>query len=108
MAGLVPATRDLNPTQQSKSAIQVSRQGVDARHRAELDAKLLGGELFRLGDPAFDAGRQADFLADLLGIRPAKLGELPVVENAEIVELLFDRRRDMRQLLQVVRDAARS
>jgi hypothetical protein len=35
-----------------------------------------------------------------------KLGQLPVVEDAEIVELLLDRPRDARKLLEVVCGAA--
>src|SRR5262245_38840100 len=46
---------------------------------------LFRHKLFRLGDPSFDAGRQPDLFADPLGIGGAKLGDLPVVEHAEIV-----------------------
>src|ERR1043166_8780839 len=58
---------------------------------------LLGDELFRLRDPAFDAAGQSDLLADLLGIGAAKLGDLRVVEYAEVVELLLDRAGDAGQ-----------
>ena len=69
--------------------------------------ELLCDELFRLGDPALDAAGKSDFLADLLGVRIVQLGKLRVVEHAEIVELLLDRARHARQLLQIVGDAAR-
>ncbi len=51
---------------------------------------------------------QTDFLADLLGIGRSKLGQLRVVEYAEVVELLLDRARHAGQLLEIVGDAARA
>ena len=36
-----------------------------------------------------------------------ELGDLRIVEDAEIVELLLDRRRNAGQLLEIVGDAAR-
>src|SRR5579862_4929158 len=59
-------------------------------------------QLFRLGDPAFDAAGKPDLLADIVGSRRRQRGDLRVVEDAEVVELLLDHRRDTRQLFQIV------
>src|SRR6187200_2143656 len=66
------------------------------------------GDGLGLRDPAFDATGQSDFLADLVGGGGLEVCDLPIMEDAEIVELLFDRRRDPDKLLQVVGDAARA
>src|SRR5262245_20497872 len=69
--------------------------------RATMTA-LLGAQFLRPGNPAFHAAGQADFLADLVRRLRSETGDLPIVENAEIVELLLDRRRDMREFLEIV------
>ena len=79
----------------------ICRYGRQAR-RCEGAARArslfgFGGEFLRLGDPAVDAAGQSDLFADLVGGVGAELGDLPVVEDAEIVELLLDRRRDVRR-----------
>ncbi len=66
------------------------------------------GDRLGLGDPAVDALRQSDFVADFRSGCGLEIGELPEMEDAEIVELLLDRRRHMRELLQIVGNAARS
>src|SRR6202030_1888571 len=49
-------------------------------------------QLLRLGDPAFDAAGKPDLLADIVGGGRRQFGDLRVVEDAEVVELLLDRR----------------
>src|SRR5437870_2797671 len=56
-------------------------------------------ELFRLCDPTFDAARKPDLLADLVGVLGNKLGNLPIMEDAEIVEPLLDRSRHAAHVL---------
>src|SRR5207253_8303373 len=54
------------------------------------------------------AARQADLFADLVRGVVIEFGELPVVEDTEIVELLLDRARHARELLEIVGGAART
>src|SRR5665213_1961577 len=83
-----------------------------SRAFARLDdgGRLLGfrGQFLGLLDPTIDAAGQAHFLADVVRGLLVELGNLRVVEDAEIVELLFDRRRYAGQLLEVVGNAART
>src|SRR5579872_1460495 len=58
--------------------------------------------LLRPGDPAFDPAGKPDLLADLVRRSRGQLGNLPEVENAEVVELLFDRRRHTGEFLEIV------
>src|SRR5215470_17882902 len=67
----------------------------------------LRSQLLRLGNPAFHAAGQPDFLADLVRGLGSKTRDLPVVEDAKIVELFLDRGRDMPKLLEVVGNATR-
>src|ERR1700742_1295133 len=69
---------------------------------------LFGRELLGLGDPAIDAAGQTDLFADIVRGLLVELGDLLIVEDAEIVELLLDRARNAGQLLEVVGDAART
>src|SRR5215471_13086897 len=78
---------------------------LSPRRRGER-SKLLGAEFLGLGDPAIDAARQADLLADIVGSGRAKACDLPVMEDAQIVELLLDRRRYAGKLLEVVGNTA--
>src|SRR5580704_7105844 len=78
------------------------------RDRKGAGASSLGGELLGLRDPALHAARQADLLADPVRGLGRESGDLPVVEDAEIVELLLDRGRDVGELLEVVGDATGS
>src|SRR3954469_14376061 len=66
----------------------------------------LRSQLLRMANPAFHAARQPDLLADLVRGLGSKARDLPVVEDAEIVELLLDRGRDMPELLEVVGNSA--
>src|SRR5258705_11103370 len=66
----------------------------------------LRSQLLRMGNPAFHAARQPDLLADLVRSLAAKVRDLPVVEDAKIVEFLLDRGRDMPELLEVVGNSA--
>src|ERR1700732_4465465 len=54
---------------------------------------LLGfrGQRLGLGYPAIGAGRKPDLFADLMGGIVIEFGQLPVVEDAEVVELFLDR-----------------
>ena len=45
------------------------------------------------GDPAVDAAGQAHLFANIMRRLFVELGDLREMENAEVVELLFDRRR---------------
>src|SRR5450432_2087944 len=65
------------------------------------------GHRLRLGYPAIGARRKSDFFADLVGGVVIEFGELPVMEDAEIVQLLLDRPRHAGELLEVVGGAAR-
>src|SRR6516165_4110034 len=69
---------------------------------------LLAAKFLGLGDPAIDTARQADLLADIVGGAGAKAGNLPIMEDAQVVELLLDRRRYARKLFKVVGNAARA
>src|SRR5579871_786812 len=60
------------------------------------------GQRLGLSDPGIGAARQADFFADLVRGVVAELGELPVMENAEVVELLLDGAGHSGELLEIV------
>src|SRR5260370_627082 len=66
----------------------------------------LRSQLLRMGNPAFHAAGQPGLLADLVRGLAAKVSDLPVVEDAKIVEFLLDRGRDMPELLEVVGNSA--
>src|SRR5215470_13229265 len=68
---------------------------------------LLGTEFLGLGDPAVDTSRQPDLLADIVGGSRTETGNLPVMEDAQVIELLLDRRRYAGKFLEVVGNAAR-
>src|SRR5579862_2455206 len=74
------------------------------------NASLLGfgGHRLGLGDPAVGAAREADLFTDLVRGVVVEFGELPVVEDAEIVELLLDRAGHAGELLEVVGSASRT
>src|SRR4051812_2036566 len=61
-----------------------------------------------LGDPAIGAGRQADLFTDMVRGVVIEFGELPVMEDAEIVELLLDRAGHAGELLEVVGSTSRA
>src|SRR3954468_10742608 len=67
-----------------------------------------GGQRLGLGNPGIGAARKTDLFTDLVRGIVVELGELPVVEDAEVVELLLDRTRDAGELLEVVGGAART
>src|SRR3954471_11280477 len=85
----------------------VAEAGTPARNKPPR-RRLLRGQLFGLGDPALDAAGQSNLFANIVSRFRAKLGDLRVVEDAEVVELLLDRRRNARELLEIVGDAART
>src|SRR6201996_394840 len=83
--------------------------GICLLRRPEIPAGILlfrfSGKRLGLGHPGIGAGRQTDFFADLVGGVVVEFGELPVVEDAEVVELLLDGAGHAGELLEVVRRA---
>ena len=69
---------------------------------------LFGRQFLGLGDPALNTARQTHFFADVMRGGGRELGKLRVVEDAKIVELLLDRRRNAGEFLEVVGNAART
>src|SRR6202051_176594 len=65
------------------------------------------GHRLGLGHPAIGARRKSDFFADLVGGVVIEFGELPIVEDAEVVELLLDRAGHAGELLEVVGSSPR-
>jgi hypothetical protein len=53
--------------------------------------RLLRRQLFGLGDPTLDAAGQSNFFADIMSRFSAELGDLRIMEDAEVIELLLDR-----------------
>src|SRR5215470_13482267 len=66
----------------------------------------LRSQLLRMANPAFHAAGQPDLLTNLVRGLGRKARDLPIVEDAKIVELLLDRGRDMPELLEVVGNSA--
>src|SRR5262245_44199964 len=60
-----------------------------------------------LGDPALDAPWKPDLLANIMGGLSVELGNLRIMKYAEVVKLLFNRRRNTWQLFEVVSNPAR-
>src|SRR5581483_11464987 len=67
-----------------------------------------GGQYLGLGHPGIGPARKANFFTDLVGGIVIEFGKLPVMENAEIVELPFDSARYAGELLEIVGRAARA
>src|ERR1700716_4360433 len=65
------------------------------------------GHRLGLGHPAVGAAWQSDFFADLVRGIVVEFGQLPVMEDAEVVELLLDRAGYAGELLEIVGGAAR-
>src|SRR5205085_1900186 len=79
--------------------ISVAMAGV--RRRPDSCRVVLGvGERLGLGDPGVGPARQTDFFADLVRRVVVELGELPEVEDAEVVQLLLDRTGHAGELLE--------
>src|SRR5579864_307836 len=70
-------------------------------------AFLLRGQFLGLRDPAVNTAGQTHFFADIVRGFLVELGDLAVVEDAKIVELLLDCRRNAGQFIQIVGHAAR-
>src|SRR4051812_24339058 len=66
------------------------------------------GEGFGLCHPRIGAAWKTNFFADLVRRVVIEFGELPVMEDAQIVELLLDRTGNAGELLQIIGGAARS
>ena len=77
---------------------------------AATGSRLLGfrGQRLGLGYPGIGTARQTNVFADLVRGVVIEFGKLPVVEDAEVVELLLDRAGDARKLLEIVGGAPRS
>src|SRR3977135_3241699 len=67
-----------------------------------------GGHRLGLGDPAVGTARKSNLFTDLVRGVVVEFGQLPVVEDAEIVELLLDRAGHAGELLEVVGRSARA
>src|ERR1700674_5630239 len=82
--------------------------GGGSQSSEDVKPSSLCRELLGLGDPPLDPAGEPDSLADLVGVLRGDLGDLPEMEDAEIVEHLLDGRRYARELLEVVGDPART
>src|ERR1700682_3048185 len=60
------------------------------------------GHRLGLGYPAIGARRKSDFFADLVGGVVIEFGELPIMEDAEVVELLLDCTGHAGELLEII------
>ena len=69
---------------------------------------LFRTQLLGLSDPAFHPSRQSDFFADLVCGLGSEPGDLPIMEDAQVIKSFFDGRRDMGELLEIVSDATRT
>src|SRR5665213_2889164 len=65
------------------------------------------GHRLGLGYPAIGAGGKSDLFTDLVRGVVVEFGQLPVVEDAEVVELLLDRAGHAGELLEIVGSRAR-
>src|SRR5882757_6447101 len=61
-----------------------------------------------LGDPAIGTGRQTDLFANLVRGIVIEFGQLPVMEDAEVVELLLDRAGHAGEFFQIVGSTSRA
>src|SRR6186713_2069356 len=106
----VSAARPLPPRRRPPSGNVVSgTEAVAGKFRPRLFALFrFRGHRLGLGYPAIGAGRKPDLFADLVRRVVIEFGELPVVEDAEIVELLLDRTGHAGELLEVVGCTART
>src|SRR3954465_5523119 len=66
------------------------------------------GQRLGLGNPGIGAARKTNLFTDLVRGIVVEFGELPGVEDAEVVELLLDRTRYAGELLEVVGGATRT
>src|SRR5690242_13928815 len=78
------------------------------RLRPCANVALLRSQFLRLGYPAVDTAGQANLFADVVSSLRVELGDLRIVKNTEIIELLFDCRRDAWKLFEIVGNAARA
>src|SRR5215813_10308650 len=99
MAGPVPA---IDVLKSETAAVRASRYWFGQHARSSLCSQFLG-----LADPAVDAAGKPDLFANIVGCLRVEFGDLRIVENAEIVELLFNRWRNAGQFLEIVGNAAR-
>src|SRR5215475_6575978 len=76
---------------------RASRYWFGRHARSSLCSQFLG-----LADPAVDAAGKPDLFANIVGCLRVEFCDLRKVENAEIVELLFNRWRNAGQFLEIV------
>ena len=82
---------------------------MEARGRKGPASALFGfgGQCLGLSHPTIGPRRKPDFFADMVRGVVIEFGQLPVMENAEVVELLLDRAGHAGELLEIVGAAAR-
>src|SRR6202163_4502246 len=102
------AARLLPPRHRPPPAICVNWE-VGGRKDPASAFALFGfrGHRLGLGHPAVGAAWQSDFFADLVRGVVVEFGQLPVMEDAEVVELLLDRAGYAGELLEIVGGTAR-
>src|SRR5205823_1095809 len=105
-AGAARALRRAAVSSRECLALRNSAGGRRAGHAAYQLFRFRGQRL-GLRDPGIGPARKTNLFADLVRGIVVELGELPVVEDAEVVELLLDRTRHAGELLEVVGGAAR-
>src|SRR3979411_2827585 len=66
------------------------------------------GHRLGLGHPAIGARRKADFFANFVGGVVIEFGQLPIMEDTEIVEIFLDRTGQASKLFGIVGGAART
>src|SRR6476469_5894943 len=96
------------PSSAAGNAVIGGRTGGRRAGHPALQLFRFRGQRLGLGDPAIGAARKSDLFTDLVRGVVIEFGELPVVEDAEVVELLLDRTRHAGELLEVVGGAARA
>jgi hypothetical protein len=70
--------------------------------------ELLSSQFLGLRDPTFHPAGQSNLFTDLMGSFWSETRDLPVMEDAEIIELFLDRRRHVMKFLEIVGDTTRT
>src|SRR5215212_11483059 len=105
--GAARALRRAAVSSRECSVLRNRAGGRRAGHPASLLFRFRDQRL-GLGDQGIGAARKTNLFTDLVRGIVVEFGELPVVEDAEVVELLLDRPRHAGELLEVVGGAART
>src|SRR5258706_10508920 len=101
------AARLLPPRRRPPPAIAISGSWWPERPASAFALFRFRGHRLGLGHPAVGSARKSDLFADLVRGVVIEFGQLPVMEDAEIVELLFDRTGHAGELLEIVGGTAR-